>query len=567
MRETIGIAIPEIGESRFTVLAKDWLLGEWEPVVGRLVKIPFSKGDKEGFIVGTVLSYRVTNEVAAYLGMARNAGAFMERGEVQGLQSLVERKTHLVLSCAVMSVFVRRNGRWVRFRPDVPIPPFARCEWFTEEDLRGITRGQGFFYVGRIFGTDLPSPLHLEDFSQQNEAYHFVVAGVAGSGKSTLVKMLLSGYARNPGMNFFILDTAGEFARAFRDEAESGLSIRMGTLWQRLRRPDPRILGINEIALGSWEALEELLREHKVLEALGVKNPNSQRLGVEHLVSELRRKAELSELKHSKAKVLEVLRSESFLRATYSSEESQRSLAGAVEDPVFLERFWGAFERIAENFAKGRPTVQGLVQELRRRPGTTVVLDLSALSWGNAFKYVFIRDVVKTLTHEAMRAYREEGGANFNTLVVVEEAHRLVPPKGWIEGREQDETRRTVLRALTETRKAGLGWMLISTRLSNLDRAVYEEARVRIIGRGLSSGEDADRIRESYGPEVLNQYRTLPDPVDPLAERRSHVFMFAGPICVFSRETPEFVEVFGDLRTFYETNFSWGFYEADRSWR
>lgn len=462
MKRTIGVAVPQIDHNQngFAVLAEDWVLREWEPVVGRLVKIPIARNGKEHIVVGTVLDYKVTDSVAAYLNTAQNTGVFMERGEVRGLQNLAE--SHLVLSCAVMSVFTHEDGRWVRSRLDVPIPSFAQCEWFTEEDLKELIGDRRFFYVGRSFGSDLLTPLHLEDFSRQNEAYNFLVAGSPGSGKSTLVKMLLAGYGRNRNMNFLILDTTGELARAFRDQDESGFPLKMATLWRYMGRSKPWVI-----------------------------DPATQNTG---------------------------------------------------------------------SFAKGNgPSAASVVSQMLNNPGTTVVLDLSTLDWDDPFKYVFIRDVVDTLTHTAMQTYREKDGAAFNTLVVVEEAHRLVPPKGWIESgeTEREETSRTILQALKETQKAGLGWMLISTRISNLDRAVYEEARVKIIGRGLSSGEDAERIRESYGPEILAQYRTLPDPVDPLAEKRSHVFMFAGPICVLSRKTPEFIEVFTDPGEFIDANMPW----------
>jgi len=559
-KKKVGLVIPKINRREFSVLADDWVWkNNKETILGRMIKVPLKQGDRETILLGVVLNFESLNEVTSYSFVVQNiANSIQKEEDSPQLMRMINKENHLVLFCEVVSAFTKKKDKWYRSRSDLPIPPLTPCEWFTEEDLKEVVGDRNFFYLGRSFGSDVLAPLHLEDFSQQNEAYHFLVAGMAGSGKSTLVKMLLAGYGRNRTMNFLILDTAGEFARVFRDQDESGFPLKMATLWRNMGRSEPRVIGIDEMALSTWDALEELLKKRKVLEGLGVKVAENARRGIEHLVAELRRQdVELNKLLESEEKVLEVLRSPAFLNTTYSDKKRQDSLLQATYDAASMNRFWSVFRTVAERFAEGsRPSAYSVAWRILDNPGTTVVLDLSTLEWDDPFKYVFIQDVVGTLTYTAMQAYRKKGGAAFNTLVVVEEAHRLVPPKGWIESgeTEREKTKRTILRALTETRKAGLGWMLISTRISNLDRAVYEEARVRIIGRGLSSGEDADRIRESYGSKVLEHYKSLPDPADPMGEDRSHIFMLSGPICVLSRDNPEFVEVFTSDTEFLQNN-------------
>lgn len=548
----IGIAIPEINQSAFTVLAVNDLLERRPRLTGRTVKVVFNQEDAKSVVLGKVIGFEIVNDISRHLALARNLRNFMGHPQVE---RVVSNKNGLLLKCAISSAFDFVNGRWERSLSDAPVPPFSLVEWATEEDIREIVGDRPFFYIGRGVGDAVPIPLHLGDFSELNEAYHFVVAGPTGSGKSTLVKMLLVGYARNPSMNFFILDTAGEFARAFQDQDRSQFPILMASVWKNLKRTPPRVVGLDQMSLDTWELLEELLRKHAVMEYLGIRNANNQRLAVEYLTDALRKKkVKLARLVESREEIFAVLKTEKFAKAVYSDPDRQNALFQNLLEEDSLARFWDAFSHIAERFREGRPTPSGLVLDLMKKQGATIVLDLSTLEWEDPFKYLFIRNVVKSLNHFSMKAYREHGTATFNTLVVIEEAHRLVPPSSWIEQDEQAEARKTVLRALTETRKAGLGWMLISTRISNLDRAVYEESRVRIIGRGLVSGEDAERIRESYGPDVLSYYRSLPDPVDPMRSKRSHTFLVSGPVCVLSRDNPEFIETFDNVSEFFKTN-------------
>lgn len=549
----IGVAIPPISQSEFSVLADDGVLAEGKPILGSFVGVGFTRNNRPALLLGTVVDFQVVNDLSEYLAVVKNLRTVMANDQVQ---RILKRKSGLILKCQVISAF--DTERKTRIPYDTPIHPFAPCEVIEEYQVQGILEKPGkirFFHVGQYYGNNLLHPLHLADFSGLEEAYHFVLAGLSGSGKSTLAKLLLVGYARNPGMGFFILDTAGEFARAFRDRDESHFSLPMASLWKAMRRKEPRVLRLDDLSLNTWDLLQELLVEEKVFEPLRVKHAENQRRAAEHLVTALRGEVTLGDLSNHLLKVKDILQEEDFLKATYSSKERREEVAQAVKTPTLWEEFQRRFEKVANHFRGDRPTPEVLVRRLRVSPGETVVLDLSTLGWENPLKYLLIREVVERLYRVGMESYRDTGKATFNTLVVVEEAHRLVPPASWVgENEELAETRKTLLRALAETRKAGLGWMFISTRLGNLDRAVFEEARVKIIGRGLSTGEDADRIREAFGREVLTYYAGLPDPTDPLTERRQHVFLVSGPICVLSRRAPEFVEVFPTPEEFLQAN-------------
>jgi hypothetical protein len=140
-------------------------------------------------------------------------------------------------------------------------------------------------------------------------------------------------------------------------------------------------------------------------------------------------------------------------------------------------------------------------------------------------------------------------------MVVIDEAHRIVPAKLPSDAEEyKKKTREKVVTAFRETRKLGIGWMVISTRISNLDAEIWEHARVKLFGFGLSTGKDADLLKELYGKNVLEIYKQkIGDPYDLMSER-IHKFMIDGPVNVISKKIPEFYEAYNDVYKFLEKN-------------
>ena len=74
------------------------------------------------------------------------------------------------------------------------------------------------FEFGHSYGDkDVRIPMFLKHYGSLKtgglgEAHHTFVCGKTGSGKSTLSKMLLVGYARHPEMAMLIIDPKGEFS-------------------------------------------------------------------------------------------------------------------------------------------------------------------------------------------------------------------------------------------------------------------------------------------------------------------------------------------------------------------
>jgi hypothetical protein len=138
----------------------------------------------------------------------------------------------------------------------------------------------------------------------------------------------------------------------------------------------------------------------------------------------------------------------------------------------------------------------------------------------------------------------------------LEEAHNYVPNRT-----DDDETTvlsNEIVKYFIETKDFGIGWMCITTRPSDVKREVFDHSRVKFIGMGLTSGPDAELLKETFGPEFLNIYRLFPDPSDPLSPKKEVCFAISGPINILSRQSPEFITVFSSKEEFIKANWEEG---------
>jgi len=94
-----------------------------------------------------------------------------------------------------------------------------------------------------------------------------------------------------------------------------------------------------------------------------------------------------------------------------------------------------------------------------------VIIDLSSrekpedIFWNDNIQLIAIQQFLSRITIQAETKFKE--GGNLNTLVVVDEVHRLAP-RGRLEGVNVNRIRSTFIDAVRTTRKYGLGWLFIS---------------------------------------------------------------------------------------------------------
>jgi energy-coupling factor transporter ATP-binding protein EcfA2 len=418
-----GIVFRELRPFRVQALLQEYQEGEG--LLGRLVQI--KDGDK--LVIGRVVDFR------RFLASLEEHDQFSFREET-------------VLDIELLTAL----SGGVRVPLNFPIKHLSEVEFLEEFP---IERTAYMGYLGHFWGTNIKAPLVLQDFQTLKEAYHFFVAGQTGSGKSTLVQMLLALYNKlNPRMNFLILDTVGEFTASFKEKRELFLHLK-----------------------DVWNGDVDIYTPPKNL-------------------------------------ALET-----------------------IKDVI------GSF----------------LNSALEGSSGKCVVLDLTLYKAGGdpvALRTEYVRETLRQLYNAGLELYCRSGNLNFNTLVVLEEAHNYVPNRT-----DDDETTvlsNEIVKYFIETKDFGIGWMCITTRPSDVKREVFDHSRVKFIGMGLTSGPDAELLKETFGPEFLNIYRLFPDPSDPLSPKKEVCFAISGPINILSRQSPEFITVFSSKEEFIKANWEEG---------
>jgi len=545
-----GIVFGEIRPFHVQSLLTEYQEGE--AILGRLVQI--KNGDK--LIIGRVVDFHRLSDLLKDYDQAKH---FEKRKESSVAKELLRFREGIILEIELITAL---SGN-MRASLNFPIKLLSEVEFLEEFPFE---RNDYTGYLGHFWGTNIKAPLMLQDFQTLKEAYHFFVAGQTGSGKSTIVQMLLALYNKlNPRMNFLILDTVGEFTASFKGERE--LFLHLKDVW----RGEVEIYTPPEnLALEGWELFKELCLENEIMKHLGVpvKSVDNAKDGIDYLVKKLKGDKNRDTAYITPRIVEEVMQSliedEEFVKSIYKRDEKSRErVRSALQNPENINEFSKALQGIVKLFTKAntdkktiREVVSGFLESAwEGSSGKCVVLDFTLYKAGGnliGMRSKYVRETLRQLYNAGIDLYRKSGNINLNTLVVLEEAHNYVPKR--IEDKETNTLSDEIVKYFIETRKFGIGWMCITTRPSNVRREVFDHSRVKFIGMGLTSGPDAELLKETFGPEFLNTYRLFPDPSDPLSPKKEVCFAIAGPITILSRQSPEFITVFSSKEEFLKAN-------------
>jgi hypothetical protein len=180
---------------------------------------------------------------------------------------------------------------------------------------------------------------------------------------------------------------------------------------------------------------------------------------------------------------------------------------------------------------------------------------VDGLYWTARVQARVIYAILSVLKRSAEAAFKDH--TSLNTLVLIDEAHRLAPRE-----KPDDDVEQRVcgqlIDAVRTTRKLGLGWMFISQTLASLHSEILNQLRIMFFGFGLALGQEYDAVAKligSRGP-ALDLYRLFRDPHSSFSvESRQYSFMTIGPVSPLSfAGTPLFLNVFNSADDFMAAN-------------
>jgi hypothetical protein len=496
-----------------------------------------------------------------------------QRGRVDAVSE--RQDTHLG-KIVISAVF--RKGQQGRYEPSLlgTVPSTGTSVHIVTdqvlEEVLHACRDQ-IFYLGHVYGSKPKLPLWFKHFDPgldgAGEAYHLGIFGKTGSGKSVLAKMVLLAYARHPKMALLVIDPQGEFSKNFRGQPTGEFKLPLKDLFSSLGK-QVVVLTVKKLVLDTWELLEQILYESLFFERLTIPEGENRRLASSILVEKLQNaNVNLKDLHTREAfdQAWGLLGDERVQKVFYRDWSTRarfnRALKEANPDKFFREH-WGPVGDLFSEDRKGARTVDkalGWLLNLKAPKRPVLIVDLSmeqaeGLFWNDAIQSLVIKRLLDGLTSAAQRLFKE--GKGLNTLVVIDEAHRLAPRQLPREDDAARDVRAALVDAARTTRKYGLGWLFISQTLSSLDTQIVQQLRIFFFGFGLGLGQEFDSLRQLVGSSktALDLYQLFRDPHSAFdAASRQYSFMTIGPVSPLSFSgSPLFFNAFNTVEAFLSAN-------------
>jgi len=459
--------------------------------------------------------------------------------------------------------------------PSTGTPIYLVSDEILEEVLRPYQ--PTIFYLGKVYGSQPRLPLWFKHFDSgpdgAGEAYHLGIFGKTGSGKSVLAKMVLLAYAKHKQMGLLVFDPQGEFARDLRTNSAP---TKMGeilckSIVKALDRTY-QVYDLHNIQLSGYELLRELLLVFDFFDLLGIKGAEKQEQAADFFEGYLR------ESKQHKQESLdnEALRGAlndlgNKIDMIYSGQSYVTQIRHNI-NRVLANMDANEFDDVkdrwdkAAHFFKRRPDSKSpweIISGVLNKSGASlVVIDLSQAPaevsqgvWEDKIKPMIIDNLLRLLMKQAEQSWQDK--SSLNTLVVIDEAHRLAPRDKQNNPR-MESIKSHFIDAVRTTRKYGLGWMFLSQTLSSLDEEIIQQLRIFFFGFGLSMGTEYRKLTELVGGQKssVNLYQRFRDPQSAFdTNSKEYSFMTIGPVSPLSFSgTPLFLNAYNTVDDFLQAN-------------
>jgi len=533
-------------------------------LIGELCYFPFIQDGNPHYAIGQITGVSLENPLLEDTTMKK---LIRERGVIETVSGAQDTFRG---DFTISAVFGEENGRYF---PSLlgTVPPTGTLIYLVNDgvldSLLDRYRKQ-IFYLGRVYGSSPKLPLWFKHFGVgedgAGEAYHLGLFGKSGSGKSVLAKTLLHAYAKHTQMAIFIVDPQAEFSMDLSGETKNSrfdLKLRESILSYKRQIV---IKKVDNLILTGWPLFTEVIRESNFFQKIGIKDPEERQLAAEDITRGIRDKFNITEI-GSKDAFFQAFK---FMGSESTNDRFQLIFKDfSIHQDKFDDLHATAWKPVCELFRprEGGITIRKLVQgtfSAKSPIRPVVVINLSGtgvsesgIFWNEAVQSVVIKSFLDTLKEFAEKAYMNN--QFLNSLVIIDEAHRLAPDKD-LEYSAQAGVRESLIDAVRTTRKYGLGWLFISQTLASLPKSIVEQMRIMFFGFGLAYGNEFTALNEIAGGEEksLRLYQSFRDPHSSFDEKsKQYNYMSIGPVSPLSfAGTPLFFTAFNDPKEFLKVN-------------
>ena len=538
-------------------------------LVGELAILPFVQDNAAHYALGQITEVKLRN---IWHDDPTMRSLIRQRGKVDAIS---ERQDTHQGEMTVSAVFAHTSKGYEPSMLGTVPATGSNIHLVTDEVLGEVLspfRNQ-LFYLGNVYGSKPKLPLWFKHFGSgpdgAGEAYHLGIFGKTGSGKSVLAKMVLTGYARYRQMALLVIDPQGEFSKDSRGKPSGEFQLPLGGIFKALGK-QVALLSVRNLVLDTWALFEQILYESAFFDRLSVTRGENRELACGILAEKLQKAGvKLRDLQKRESfdKAWELLGNETVQKQFYRSETSrtrfQSVLAESVRDDFYSDHWVPVTTLFDANREKARSVEAALnwIFDPKHTNRPVLIVDLSreqatGMFWNDKIQSLVIRRLLQGVTTVAENAFQQNQG--LNTLVVIDEAHRLAPREIPVEDTEAKAVRATLIDAVRTTRKYGLGWMFISQTLSSLHSEILHQLRISFFGFGLALGMEYQALSQLVGGKgrAIELYQLFRDPHSAFdISSRQYSFMTIGPVSPLSfAGTPLFLNVFNTVQTFMKEN-------------
>jgi DNA helicase HerA-like ATPase len=550
-------------------------------LVGELAYFSYLQETKDHYAMGQITEIELRNlwlEDATMRSLAR------QRGPVNPISG--RQDTHLG-QMAVSAVFADNGDD--SFSPSILGTVPSTGTWVNlvrDEFLDALLakyRGD-LFYLGKVYGSAPKLPLWFKHFGSgeggAGEAYHLGIFGKTGSGKSVLAKMIMLAYSRHENMSIFVLDPQGEFSKdCIGQRGYTKFDLKMKENLTKVGK-NVIVYGVKNLVLDRWDLFREILFESDFFRQLTISHPGSKEKASDSIIEKCRsnKNITLGNLftRESFDFIWQHLKDANIQTFIFNTKEPRERLNSRLmwfdsNPEQFNTIYEGIWRRICLLFTNDQKSgraqavkIEGILSMAfddsdSNKP--VIVIDLSkenrggVVLWNDKIQAMVIKRLLDGINNSAERRYAES--KLLNTLVIIDEAHRLAPREK-IDDETINSVGKTLVDAVRTTRKYGLGWMFISQTLSSLDKGIIDMLRVMFFGFGLAMGTEHLALRDLVGGDKnsLKLYQSFRDPQSTFdMKNMQYSFMTIGPVSPLSFSgTPLFFNAYNSPEEFLSIN-------------
>jgi hypothetical protein len=355
--------------------------------------------------------------------------------------------------------------------------------------------------INRNFGPysrKLPNG-QVVDAGGYGEARHAVVVGQNGSGKTIFALMIIVGkLAAHPQMGLLMPDTAGDLSKT---EGHFGKDFQWNYLEAlKAARVDVETIDIEDIRLTSLDTLKAklrpLLRERlsmggdkpEVLASLIVEGMFDDEVDISKLTSDA---------------VIDAIITK--IQLCYDQKGKAEKIKELTSDVSWRKLFDRGLRGIYKLF-DGRVELRGLIRDILIG-GRKVVIRMDESRIDREDQDFVMLELMRELARRSRIIYKS--GGMCNALVALDEGSRWVPEGTSSDGGDADKISSIVRTSFLETRKYGVGSLVISQRPSGISKVVLTQAHNKFFGRGLNMGNDARHLEDCIGKSGVEFYEQL----------------------------------------------------------